>query len=143
MAKKEAKSHADYQRIVENMVDNMLSPDVMQMPTGKTKVVTLLQAFSLARIATAVLEKRATALRANVLDKVQYAPVPGKYMGADTPQVQVTVTVTEAPRRLSEPALVEMLMLKFDMDEDSAKAYVASCKVPGEPVVKLDPLLKQ
>ena len=143
MAKTEAKSHVDYQRIVELTAEGAVDPPLLGMPPGNNALSRMAQSFALARMLYNKAEKLYNVQRAAIIAKARVPGETGTHVLCDTPQVMLSAQVTEPVRRLNEQAVAELLAERLDIDMEDAMQLVDTCRVAGDPVVKLSVVLKK
>lgn len=126
-----------YKDAVEDHIKRITEPDTLNMPVGKTALARMAQQFALTRYAFNIAKGLYEDSRLTLINKIKGPVTPGDYTLCDTPQVILVAQVTEAPRRLNEAALLDMLMERMDIEQDEAQALIDGCKIPGDPVIKL------
>lgn len=143
MPRRDVKNHADYVRVVVEQVDCAVDPSLAAMPVGRNLLARMAQRFGLVKAVHNHAQKLYNDARAEIISHAHIPPEPGTHMVCDSPHVMLTAQVTAPVRRLDETLLVNMLMERLELDAPEADALLDTCRLAGDPVTKLQVVLKK
>ena len=133
MAKKSApdsdkRSMAEYAAAVENLVEHVYDKLGFKVPVPNDEVDHIAQHYGIINALAGVVEKKKAALRSELMQSISVPDALGTHIAHDSAFVIVQAQQVNAPRKLSEASVLNMLIREFALPLEAAQKLVDECK---------------